>query len=59
MRSKEEALNQLAAYLDKLGQPHGYLVIFDKRPSSEFPWEERIQWKVEQHNGKELTVLEL
>ncbi len=54
-----DGLTQLAGYLDKLGQQHGYLVIFDKRPSTEFPWEERIQWKEVQHKGKDITVLEL
>lgn len=57
--SRTDGLDQLSAYLDKLGKPHGYLVIFDKRPSTEFPWEERIRWKLEQHEGKEITVLEL
>lgn len=59
IRSEEEGIRQLSGYLDKLGQRHGYLVIFDKRPSSEFPWEERIQWRNVQHEGKEITLLEL
>lgn len=39
-----------ADYLDRLGQQHGYLVIFDKRPSAELPWDERIRWNDEEHN---------
>lgn len=58
-RSREDGLNQLSRYLDKLGQQHGYLVIFDKRPSAELPWDERIRWNDEEHNGKRISVVEM
>jgi DNA polymerase III delta prime subunit len=59
IRSEEEGLRQLSGYLDRLGQQHGYLVIFDKRPISAFSWEERIQWREVKHEGKEITLVEL
>ena len=40
--SKEEGLEQLARYLDSLGKTHGYLILLEKKPSTEIPWEARI-----------------
>jgi hypothetical protein len=53
---REEGLRQLGRYMDKLGQQHGYLVIFEKRPSAELPWEQRIRREVEQVEGKEIEI---
>lgn len=53
---REEGLRQLSRYMDKLGQQHGYLVIFEKQPSSELPWEQRIRREVEQVEGKEIEI---
>ena len=57
--SLADGLRQLNGYLDRLGQQHGYLVLFDKRPISEFPWDQRLQWKEENYEGKQITLLEL
>lgn len=50
---------QLKRYLDTLNQKRGYLVLFELKPSTELPWEERIQWKVEAFEGKEIVVVEM
>ena len=53
---REDGLVQLSRYMDKLGEPKGYLIIFEKRPSSELPWEERIRQEVEQVEGREIEI---
>jgi len=55
----EKGLNQLWAYLDRLGQQQGYLVLFETKTSEEIPWEERIKWEEVTHKGKSITVLEM
>lgn len=50
---------QLKRYLDTLNQKRGYLVLFELKPSIELPWEERIQWNVEEFEGKEIVVVEM
>jgi len=41
----ERSKQQLTRYLDKLGEPHGYLVLFEPKPSTEIAWESRIRWE--------------
>lgn len=55
----EKGLDQLWAYLDRLGQQQGYLVLFETKTSEEIPWEERIKWEEVTHKGKRITVLEM
>jgi len=55
--SQSEGLQQLARYMDKLGQHHGYLVLFEKKNSEELPWEQRIRKEVHQVEGKEIVLL--
>ncbi len=57
--AKEEGLDQLARYLDQLGLPHGYLVLFEIKPSEIVPWEERIGWEDVVHNGKQITIVSM
>ncbi|MBK8657223.1 MAG: hypothetical protein IPN20_25770 [Haliscomenobacter sp.] len=55
--SEPEGLQQLARYMDKLGQQRGYLVLFEKKPSEELPWEARIRREVHDVGGKEVILL--
>ncbi len=55
--SEPEGLQQIARYMDKLGQKRGYLVLFEKKPSAELPWETRIRRQVHEVEGKELILL--
>jgi len=57
--TREKGLDQLCAYLDRLNQQHGYLVLFETKPSEEIPWEQRIKWEDVTHQGKRVTVLEM
>jgi len=53
--TEEEALEQLATYLDGLGLSEGYLVLFDLRKGSS--WEERIFEREVEVAGKRVWVL--
>jgi hypothetical protein len=55
--SESDGLQQLSRYLDKLGQKHGYLVLFEKKSSEELPWEQRIRREVHLVDGKEIVLL--
>jgi hypothetical protein len=55
--SQSDGLQQLARYMDKLGQQRGYLVLFEKKNSEELPWEQRIRREVHVVDGKEVVVL--
>ena len=56
-RSQPEGLQQLSRYMDKLGQRHGYLVLFEKKSSAELPWEQRIRRELHEVGGRELVLL--
>ena len=56
-RSEPDGLRQLTRYMDKLGQQRGYLVLFEKKPSEELPWEVRIRREVHDVDGKEVILL--
>ena len=45
--------------MDRLGQQHGYLVLFETKSIEEIPWEQRIQWEELEHRGKRIAVLEM
>jgi DNA polymerase III delta prime subunit len=57
--AREKGLVQLCAYLDRLGQSHGYLVLFETKSSEEIPWEQRIKWEQTVYLGKNITVVEM
>ncbi|MCP4702409.1 MAG: ATP-binding protein [Gammaproteobacteria bacterium] len=53
--TREDGLEQIARYLDRLGLKHGYLIIFETR--SGISWKKRICREEETVNGKRVTVL--
>ncbi len=50
-----DGLRQLGRYLDTLGEPEGWLIIFDQRP--DIPWDEKITWTTESTNGKTIYLV--
>ena len=56
-RSLPMGLQQLARYMDKLGQKRGYLVLFEKKPSEELPWEQRIRREIHIVDDREIVLL--
>lgn len=56
-----EGLAQIEGYLGRLGLTEGFLVIFDRRRSTEeIPWDERPRWEKEElAGGKRIRVLRL
>jgi len=46
---------QLIQYLDKINEPHGYLIIFESKPSTEIAWENRVKWYDIEHTWNEIT----
>lgn len=54
-QDEERGLRQLAAYLDRLGEGRGYLILFELDAAK--GWEERIRWKARQQDGKTLTLV--
>ena len=59
----EEGRDQISGYLDKVGLPHGYLVLFENKPSSVIPWENRIKWTDLEHEWrgikKQISLVEM
>jgi hypothetical protein len=51
-------LEQLSAYLDRLGLEEGTLVLFDGRPQAP-PLPERCSTKITEHQGRRIAVLRL
>ncbi|MEM1120093.1 MAG: AAA-like domain-containing protein [Bacteroidota bacterium] len=54
-KSVEKGLEQLANYMDTLGEKTGWLVVFDRRKS--ITWDKKIYWKTKKVNGKEIHVV--
>jgi len=54
-----EGLEQLSKYLDTLNLNKGYLIIFEKKPSSKVSWRKRIKWSKKKYDGKEIIVCEM
>jgi hypothetical protein len=52
----EEGKEQLTRYLDRLGLPEGYLVIFDPGDKE---WEEKLYYKDITFNGRKITMVGL
>jgi len=55
--SEPEGKQQIARYMDKLGQQRGYLILFEKKSSEELPWETRIRREIHEVEGKEVVLL--
>jgi hypothetical protein len=55
--SQSDGLQQLARYMDQLGQKRGYLVFFEKKSSAELPWEQRIRQEIHKVDDKEIVLL--
>jgi hypothetical protein len=53
--TEDEALDQLARYLDHAGLEHGWLVMFDLR--STLPWAERLTTRAVEHQGKRIQIV--
>jgi hypothetical protein len=51
----QKGLVQLSKYMTTLGELTGWLVIFDRSDSTN--WDEKIYWKVENFEGKEIFVV--
>ncbi len=52
----EDGKEQLHRYIETLGLPGGYLVIFDP---ADKPWEEKLYFKPLQYEGKQITMVGL
>ena len=53
--TEEDALDQLARYLDLAGITEGWLVMFDLR--STLPWDQRLTTRQVQHRGKRVHLV--
>jgi hypothetical protein len=55
-RSEPQGIQQLARYLDRLGQKTGYMVFLEKKSAVELSWEERIRREVHIVENKEIIL---
>jgi Holliday junction resolvase-like predicted endonuclease len=53
--TEERAIEQVAAYLDSLGQDEGWLVLFELRTTT--PWSERLWTRDIEHAGKRIHLV--
>ncbi|HSN99049.1 MAG TPA: hypothetical protein VLS89_12210, partial [Candidatus Nanopelagicales bacterium] len=53
--TEEEALDQVARYLDHAGLSEGWLVMFDLR--KDLPWSEKLSLRELSHAGKRVRVM--
>lgn len=51
----EAGIAQLARTLDTVGEPEGWLIVFDQRPDRS--WEDRLWAREVERNGKRLHLL--
>ena len=54
--SEPEGIEQLARYLDRLGQKTGYMVFLEKKSAAELSWEDRIRREVHVVDNKEIII---
>ena len=54
--SEPEGIEQLARYLDRLGQKTGYMVFLEKKSAMELSWENRIRHEVHIIDDKEIIL---
>lgn len=57
--TKEEGLDQIWAYMDRLDRQQGYLVLFEPQSPKAVSWEQRTKWETLEYQGKQITVVEL
>jgi len=50
----QDGLEQLSAYIDRVGASEGWLVLFDR--STEKSWENKLYIRSETYKGKRITV---
>jgi hypothetical protein len=55
-RSEPQGIQQLARYLDRLGQKTGYMVFLEKKSAMELSWEDRIRREVHIVDNKEIII---
>jgi RecB family endonuclease NucS len=55
--SQAEGQEQLARYLSRIGQNHGYLLLFETNPAT--AWDDRLQWQHLTQDGKAITLVGL
>jgi len=53
-KSLSDGLEQLSVYMDKMGSNEGWLVLFDR--NAEKSWDEKLYMRLEEHNGKRITI---
>jgi hypothetical protein len=53
--TEERALDQVVGYLERLGLPEGWLVMFDLRSTAS--WDERLTIREVEHHGKRVHVV--
>jgi hypothetical protein len=53
-KSISDGLEQLSAYMDRVGTNEGWLVFFDR--NMEKPWDEKLYIRTETYKGKSITV---
>ena len=56
-RSQPMGLQQLARYMDRLGQQRGYLLLFEKKSFADLSWEARLRREQHWVAGKEIWLL--
>jgi hypothetical protein len=54
-KTEAEGLEQTARYMNSLGCENGWLIIFDR--NAEKSWEEKLYMRLEEYNGKRITVV--
>jgi len=54
-KTYRDGLRQLGGYLDTLGEPEGWLIVFDQRP--DVPWDDRISWSTESTGNKTIHIV--
>ncbi len=54
--SEPEGIEQLARYLDRLGEKSGYMVFLEKKSALELSWEDRIRREVHIVDNKEIIM---
>ena len=54
--SEPEGIQQLARYLDRLGQKTGHMVFLEKKSALELSWEDRIRREVHVVDNKEIIL---
>lgn len=54
-KTYQEGKQQLAGYMEKLGCPEGWLIVFDRRATIE--WSDKIFWKTHKMVGKTIHIV--